>query len=131
MAGNELQLVAAVREDQSESSENFIDDDYCVVEDQNHTGKAGKRKRQRSCRSTKGVRTRKPRVIVAGEILHYSEGEGCEKVKTVDPTIPRRHRGRPKKDNDGSQEVNGESNAVVSVSSLSFFLLLLAILLSF
>ncbi|PWA85125.1 zinc finger, RING-type [Artemisia annua] len=110
VAGNELQLVAAVREDQSESSENFIDDDYCVVEDQNHTGKAGKRKRQRSCRSTKGVR-RKPRVIVAGEILHYSEGEGCEKVKTVDP---RRPRGRPKKDNDGSQEVNGESNAVVS-----------------
>lgn len=130
MAGNELQLVAAVKDDQSESSENFIDDDYCVVEDQNRTGKAGKRKRQRSCRSTKGVR-RKPRVIVAGEILHYSEGEGCEKVKTVDPAIPRKHRGRPKKDNDGSQEVNGESNAVVSVSSLSFFLLLLSILLSF
>ncbi|GKA19186.1 zinc finger, RING-type containing protein [Tanacetum coccineum] len=101
---NELQLVAAVEEDESGSSENFVDDDYCVVEDQNHTGKAGNRKRQRRCRSTKGVRTRKPRVIVAGEILHYSEGEGCEKVT----------RGRPRKDNDGSQEVNGESNAGVS-----------------
>lgn len=114
VVGNELQLLEDGKKDQK---------DY-DVEDQNGVGEAanknGKRKR------------RKPRLIVAGEILSYSDVKSSQRVRKVDPSIPRRPKGRPKKYIDASQNVNGEegvsndkqiygeSNASVSVSSLSF-----------
>lgn len=142
-----LQISAAGKEDQSGATETIVDE-HGVVEDENHAGEVAKRKADRRHRSTKGSlkrkpRLRKPRLIVAGEILTYSDVKGCNgsPVKTGDDTIPKT-RSRSKKYIDGSQEVNGEtvgsgyskilgeSNAGVSVSSLSFFYPFLFILIS-
>ncbi|KAI3818984.1 hypothetical protein L1987_12806 [Smallanthus sonchifolius] len=76
----------------------------------------------RKIKSTKGVK-RKPRLIVAGEILAYSDVKSKRPVKKEDPNVPKRPRGRPKKYISGSRKligvsgdrnIRGESNAGVS-----------------
>ncbi|XP_024989571.1 lysine-specific demethylase JMJ25-like isoform X2 [Cynara cardunculus var. scolymus] len=124
IVGNELQLLAAGKEDQSGASETIIDDygtgeivaggdQSCYLEYQNHAREAANRNRDRknilSCR----VR-RKPRLIVAGEIMTYSDVKRRRRsVKAGDATIPRRPRGRPRKYIHGPQRIGG----VAGVSS--------------
>ncbi|KAK9063146.1 hypothetical protein SSX86_017016 [Deinandra increscens subsp. villosa] len=121
---NKLAIVAVVKEDQNGATENIVDD-YCVVEDQNHAGESGNGNGNRKFRSTKGVK-RKPRLIVAGEILAYSDVKSKKPAKKDDANVPKRPRGRPKKNMDGSRKlrrkggvsgdikVHDESNACVS-----------------
>ncbi|MFS7897353.1 putative AT hook, DNA-binding protein [Helianthus anomalus] len=100
-------------------------DDCYVVEDANNAGenRNGNRKRKRK-------REKKPRLIVAGEILAYDNEVKSKKPakKKEDPTVPQRPRGRPKKYIEGcrkltrNRNINVQSNAGVSVSSTSFFL---------
>ncbi|KAI3735414.1 hypothetical protein L6452_14910 [Arctium lappa] len=113
--GNELQLLAAGKEDQSGASETIIDD-YGTgqivavgdqVEYQIHAGEAANRNRRKNIFS---CRVRKPRLIVAGEIMTYSDVKRRRRsVKAGDATIPRRRRGRPRKYIDGSQIIRGQA----------------------
>ncbi|XP_076956874.1 uncharacterized protein LOC143632186 [Bidens hawaiensis] len=87
-----------------------------IVEDV--AGESGNRSGTRKLRSTKtkGVKTRKlmstkgvkkkPRLIVAGEILAYSEVK--KRKPRGDPDTPRRPRGRPKKYIPGTRTLIGE-----------------------
>ncbi|KAF5772248.1 putative transcription factor C2H2 family [Helianthus annuus] len=94
-------------------------DDYYVVEDANNAGENGNGKRKR-----KRKREKKPRLIVAGEILAYDNEVKSKKPakKKEDPTVPKRPRGRPKKYIEGCRKltrnrninINGQSNAGVS-----------------
>ncbi|XP_071734093.1 lysine-specific demethylase JMJ27-like isoform X2 [Rutidosis leptorrhynchoides] len=89
-----------------------VDDEHGIMEDENRASEPAKRKRDRRRRSTEGSlnrkpRLQKPRTIVAGEILTYSDVTGCNdsRVKTGDDIIIRKTRSGSK---GRSQEVNGE-----------------------
>nr|XP_043633548.1 uncharacterized protein LOC122604737 isoform X2 [Erigeron canadensis] len=117
VAKNELQSIVASEVDQTRAGDNKINDSG-VVEDQTHVGEAGNKnvgRKRRIRRSTKikvkgKPRIRKPRLIVAGEILDYSVVKECKpQVKKGDETIPTRSRGCTKRSIDGSEEVNADA----------------------
>ncbi|KAL8217880.1 hypothetical protein R6Q57_021253 [Mikania cordata] len=124
VVGNKLQVLEVGEEDQNGATNDVIDD-YCVVDDENHVAKSGNGNINHKLRSTKGV-NRKPRLIVAGEILVYSDVKRKRPAKKEDPNVPKRPRGRPKKYIDGSRKlirkggvfgdikVHGELNADAS-----------------